>query len=415
MIDVHCHVFHKNVLTLGGKMITQLGDVVTDFLDKGDYDSAETKIARVNAFIETSQKDAGEIAGLLYNAYGDGSAIVPLMYDMYYLTHDIKKDLGERLKGFLARLDGHDHKDAVRAAAIGDKVRHIGDGVLKDIADSALDHDCFAAQVADLQALKAKFDKRVYPFLSYDPRRKDNLKLIKENVGPGKAFHGVKLYAPLGFSAGGKALMDKEDGLYAYCVANDIPITAHCSCPGMPTMNDHLDVPQDSWVFVSDVELPDTGDGECSKFNTGKIMQTAEETTVDFTVGGAARKSLYFNHPDIWQAVLDAFPTLRLNLAHFGGDCADWRARIAKMIDSGNYPNLYTDVSCRTKRAELDAIRIAYEHSPKLQQRLMFGSDFTILLLSSDLSDFLAGVRGVFPADCKNVYEGNAKSFLNLS
>jgi len=142
------------------------------------------------------------------------------------------------------------------------------------------------------------------------------------------------------------------------------------------------------------------------------------EETVDFSKGGAAQKSLYFNHPGIWRIVLEEFPNLRLNLAHFGGDCSDWRSRIAQMIDSNKYHNLYTDISCRTKDAELQGIRAEYNSSESVQRRLMYGSDFTILLLSSDLPDFTAGVGAdhIFPFEKHNdIYWDNARRFLKLS
>ncbi len=124
---------------------------------------------------------------------------------------------------------------------------------------------------------------------------------------------------------------------------------------------------------------------------------------VDFREGGAARKSLYFNHPDIWKVVLDEFPSLRLNLAHFGGDCRDWRSKIVQMIASNKYHNLYTDISCRTNDAELRGIRTEYDKSEAVQRRLMYGSDFSILLLSSDLPDFIAGVEADIYSHSTNI------------
>lgn len=417
-IDVHCHVFNKDVLTIGGKLLAVLADIITDLVNNGNYQQAETKIERVNAFVEMSKKDTTKIAEALYDAYGEGSIIVPLMYDMYYLTHDQKKDFRESLDRILDVFDKHDHEDKDKAAIIRGKVERIGNTSLKDSAKKLIDHNSFDIQVRNMKSLKKQFGDRVYPFMSFDPRRSGNLEAIKQNVGPGKPFHGVKLYAPLGFSAADKTMMDKHNGLYAYCVANDIPITAHCSCPGMPTMNDRLNVPCDSWVFISDTSKPDNKDGACSKFNQGKVIRTAMEENVDFSKGGNARKSLYFNHPDIWRVVLDEFPSLRLNLAHFGGDCRDWRGKIAQMITSNKYHNLYTDISCRTNDAELQGIRAEYDSSESVRRRLMYGSDFTILLLSSDLPDFIKHIdaENIFSFDKhKDIYWDNARRFLKLS
>ena len=417
-IDVHCHVFNKDVLTIGGKILAALADILTDLIDNGNYKNAEEKIERVNAFLDMSNKSAPIIAEALYKAYGDGSIIVPLMYDMYYLTRDLEKDFRKTLNGILDVFDKHEHKDNDKAAIIRGRIQGIGNTSMKDSAKKLIHRSSFDIQVRNMKALKKQFGDRVYPFMSFDPRRSGNLEMIKQNVGPDKPFHGVKLYAPLGFSAADKTMMDKQSGLYAHCVANDIPITAHCSCPGMPTMNDRLNIPCDTLVFISDTSKPDDKDGACSKFNQGGLFRTTMEETVDFSDGGNARKSLYFNHPDIWKFVLDEFPSLRLNLAHFGGDCSDWRSKIAQMIASNKYQNLYTDISCRTNRSELQSIRAEYDSSESVQRRLMYGSDFTILLLSLDLPHFIAGVEAddIFSYDKhKDIYWDNARRFLKLS
>lgn len=169
-IDLHCHVFNKDVLTFGGKILADLGDVITDLINNGDYNNAETKIERINAFIEISKKDSTKIAKALYKSYGDESIIVPLMYDMYYLTHDLEKDFKEHLDRFLHHFDAQDHKDGDRAKAIRGKVKSIGDDVLKDLADKAIDRDSFEIQVQDMKKLKRHFKDRIYPFMSFDPR-----------------------------------------------------------------------------------------------------------------------------------------------------------------------------------------------------------------------------------------------------
>lgn len=400
IIDVHCHLFNKDVLTLGGKIIAALGDIITDLIDNGNYEDADTKIKRINAFVEMSEKKSAKIADALFRKYGEGSIIVPLMYDMYYLTHDQQKDFTDQLAGLLERFDVHDHKGNAKVAEIKEGLEGIKGKVLKDLADEALRRDSFDIQVKGMAKLKKSFKDGIYPFISFDPRRSGNIEAIKGSVGAGKTFQGVKLYPPLGFSAAHPAMMDKQNGLYAWCVANDIPITAHCSCPGMPTMNDRLYVPHGSLVF-----------DETRK----AVVKTTMDEVIDFSDKSAETKSQYFNHPEIWRRVLDEFPSLRLNLAHFGGGSDDWRALIAGMINSNSYQNLYTDISCRTEADALADIRSKYDASEALKRRLMYGSDFTILLLSSDLTDFCAGVDKTFPADAdKAVYWDNARRFLKL-
>jgi len=396
-IDVHCHVFNKDVLTIGGKILTHLGDIITDLINSGNYDDADTQIEQINAFLEMSEKQPSAIAKALLNTYGTGSIIVPLMYDMYYLTHDQKSDITDKIKDSLKRIEALGPK----TEAFSGNLANIKDKVLSDIVDDSLKAKSFEIQRDALIDMERNNRGTIFPFISYDPRRLGNLDAIKANVGVDKSFRGVKLYPPLGFSAAHPAMMDKQNGLYAYCVANDIPITAHCSCPGMPTMNDHLYVPHGSLFYDGDAK-------------TVTVMEMDE--VVDFSDKSSSDKSQYFNHPDIWRKVLEAFPNLRINLAHFGGNNDEWRKLIADMINSNTYQNLYTDISCRTEPDVLKKISEYYDNSEAVQRRLMYGSDFTILLLSSDLKDFTNGIEAVFPpAKCSNVYEDNARRFLKLT
>lgn len=394
-IDVHSHVFNQDVLTLGGKILAYLGDIITDLINDGDYDNADTKIERINAFLEISEKSPSAISKALLNNYGAGSIIVPLMYDMYYLTHDQKKDFTSLFNESLSRIKAR----GPQAAAISGRLADIKDKILNDIVDDSLKAKSFEIQRDALIALEKKNKGTVFPFMSYDPRRAGNLDAIKVNVGTDKSFRGVKLYPPLGFSAAHPAMMDKQKGLYAWCVANDIPITAHCSCPGMPTMNDRLYIPHGSLVYDGD---------------SRKVIVMEMDEVIDFSERDNSFKSQYFNHPEIWLKVLDAFPSLRLNLAHFGGNNDEWRKLIADMINANSYQNLYTDISCRTEPDVLKKIREYYDRSDAVKRRLMYGSDFTILLLSSDLKDLSAVIETVFPADLANIYEDNARRFLKL-
>jgi predicted TIM-barrel fold metal-dependent hydrolase len=400
MTDVHCHVFSDDVLTFGGKILVALGDLISDLIGSGNYNDAENMVKRINAFIEMSENYPSDISKKLFDEYGDDSIIVPLMYDMYYLTHDRQQDINGRIDVIIKSFDDFDKG---KTPSLRASLTSIGDKVKEGIVDGALKDASFEIQFQDFKKLKGnkKYRDRIFPFLSFDPRRSGNLDLIKANVGPDKDFRGVKLYPPLGFSAAHPEIMDQKNGLYAYCVANDIPITAHCSCPGMTTLNDKLYVPHDSWVFDD---------------SQGMAVQLTMDEVVDFSDTDSAHKSQYFNHPKIWQVVLDTFPNLRLNLAHFGGDHKDWRDIIAGMIDSNQYQNLFTDISCRYDPNELKDIRSRYDASAALKRRLMYGSDFTILLLYDDLIDYIAKIKAVFPITMHtDIYYENARRFLKLA
>jgi predicted TIM-barrel fold metal-dependent hydrolase len=136
----------------------------------------------------------------------------------------------------------------------------------------------------------------------------------------------------------------------------------------------------------------------------------------DFSKVASAVKSQYFNHPEIWCIVLNEFPGLRLNLAHFGGDRNEWRDIIVDMINSNKYQNLYTDSSCRTDPDESKYIRDKYDASDAVKRRLMYGTDFTIVLMYADLIDYRNEIETAFPLNQhQDIYCDNAKRFLNLT
>jgi predicted TIM-barrel fold metal-dependent hydrolase len=426
MIDAHCHLFNEDVLNQTGKVLVNLADIIADLIEFANLDDILKKLDRIDGFIDISRCGATEIAQDMYKVYGDsdGPIIVPLMYDMFYLTHDLDAEVAARknavddLEQLRGKVDGS-VLDQVKTkmAELFDQVKNDAQAFADNKGLASLDlirHNSFDIQVADMTRLKSEFGDRIYPFMSFDPRRLGNLDLIKSNVGADKPFQGVKIYAPLGFSAADPAMM-AHGGLYEYCVLNDIPIIAHCSCPGMPTMNDHLHVVAGSWVFESNGSEEPKDDGGCCKYNNGEIRQLQMDETVDFSGTGSRKKSLYFNHPDIWEVVLNKYPNLRIDLAHFGGDSTAWRDKIGDMISSGSYPNLYTDLSCQESKEVVEKIKNKYDNSEQVKRRLMYGSDFTILALYDDLDTFFSMVNGIFPAaDYNDVYRDNAKRFLKL-
>ncbi len=141
IIDVHCHVFSGDVLTFGGKLLITFGDIITDLINSGDYDHADNMIERINAFIEISEKDPSDIAKALFDNYGNDSIIAPLMYDMYYLTHDQQQDIGDKVDKLLQDYDAHDHPEKERADTLRTNFAGIGDKVKEGLIDKALkDH-----------------------------------------------------------------------------------------------------------------------------------------------------------------------------------------------------------------------------------------------------------------------------------
>ncbi len=189
----------------------------------------------------------------------------------------------------------------------------------------------------------------VFAFTPFDPwryledqqaNRPDMLKVAGSFIEDGSIV-GFKLYPPMGFApaandqvpddwfpqalrdlAGpnvGVALDRAMDDLFAYCVAADVPIMAHCANSEFPAAAAD-DAPHDAW--------------------------------------GAT--------PEFWARALAKYPDLRLNLGHFGGvwdfgaaarpaatrqDVLDqqtaqqWARDIVSMMVNKPYPNLFADVA----------------------------------------------------------------------
>ena len=158
-------------------------------------------------------------------------------------------------------------------------------------------------------------------------------------------FAGIKVYPPLGFDPWPEddpEELAKVKLLYEYCHSKKIPITSHCNSGGFV-------------VF----------DQKHSKELTG---------------------------PDKWEQVLEHYPELILNLAHFGKEnkilglfpVEGWTRKIIRMVD--RFDHLYVDFSFngldekyyRDLRRYID--RNPAKLREKLKQRIMFGTDFMINL-----------------------------------
>ncbi len=164
-----------------------------------------------------------------------------------------------------------------------------------------------------------------------------------EKVGS-NVFAGIKVYPPLGFDPwpeGNDDEMDKVEVLYKVCEEKRIPITSHCSDGG----------------FVIDPNAKDK------------------------------------TNPEKWRKVLGQYPSLKLDLAHFGhqGDFVGfihrhkWRETVVDLILS--HDNVYTDIAClafddgfyRDLNQFLSGCDT--EKRTRLTEKILFGSDFMINLL----------------------------------
>lgn len=166
-----------------------------------------------------------------------------------------------------------------------------------------------------------------------------------EHLGS-NSFAGIKLYPPLGFNPwpDNKKELDKVKYLYRYCSDKGIPITTHGSEGG--------------FVVVTKKEAKD------------------------------------YTSISKWAGVLKEYPSLRINLAHFPIrdrflGIFPKKKRLKEILELVlNYDNVYVDFSNRAINDQYYVLLkrlfegLSDELRVKLKKRILFGSDFTINLMS---------------------------------
>jgi len=201
------------------------------------------------------------------------------------------------------------------------------------------------AELADSAAAKG----RILPFASIYAGRDDALEQTKYAIDK-LGFKGLKLYPKLGYSPTHPTLMNE---IYPYVSGKNLPVMTHCSRGGIK----------------------------------GAHISVAEADA--------------FTDPAAYIPVLRKFKDMRLCLAHFGGQddwqdyakngsdpygtpaqSGNWQILIRDMIGSGQYPNLWTDISYTLFHFSdfIPFLKIFLmadtDQAARLRTRVLFGSDF---------------------------------------
>jgi hypothetical protein len=272
------------------------------------------------------------------------------------------------------------------------------------------------------------------------PESHSPLDLVKDAV-KNKGFIGVEVYNTLGYRPLGNGEVDAKrrrifrsnkmrryevftgqqidevlSELYAFCVQEQVPITAHCVSNGIEAY----------W-----------------------------------------RASYDFGHPAYWRPVLDAYPDLHVNLGHFGWDHPEgyyaagrWRLvrrSMRKLVQSvrgrtytalsaparpdpdktwtkeicemmAQYKHLYADVAHHgvTVDKDIPKYKAAYtgmctDFPGVVQTKLLFGIDWHVITRAKNYLQFkdryagVLGDEGIFSAsEMEGFFGGNALRFLGL-
>jgi predicted TIM-barrel fold metal-dependent hydrolase len=220
-------------------------------------------------------------------------------------------------------------------------------------------------QMEDLRDLRNKYPERILPFVSIDPNNPEAFQLFSDAFDSEKDFKfwGVKIYPCLGYLPSHPVLMK----IFKICEECNIPIITHGSSVATK--------PKYKKSHIYGLELD--RDGKIVPVDKYVKLRTKNDWK-------------FFNDPKNWIPVLEAYPNLRLDLAHFGGDeflkfgtlQRNWVVDIIDMLLSGKYPNLYTDFSYTLydSRKYIKLKQLLLDN-PKILDRVLFGTDFFMILL----------------------------------
>ena len=332
-IDAHCHLFNHEVLSW--RLLVDF--ILSRMRPRGTWARLETaggisELKRIIRFFKTGLMDTENIYGKLL-AEGGCNTVVPLMFDLDYCMKGADGADGlRRRKACKRNVKREARKEwAVLRKELDELAEQAGRGDRREIGEmkQALrrlsrkterlplgKRDAFRMQEEELLKLAAAHPGRVLPFYVVDPRRPGNWlhgpdgtidispmtdRLVPELGGKG-GFYGFKLYCPNGYSPTDPALM----ALYEYCERHGAPLTAHCSGGGFASFSPSITV--HGHVYRNGEVVPHDGVLEFRHYRLTDKLRVKE-------------KAELLNHPRLWEKVMEAFPRLRLNLAHFG--CQD--------------------------------------------------------------------------------------------
>lgn len=396
--DYHFHAFNKDVLT-----IRTIYLIIRALLNRNKGAGMDDKsggileeLLRIKNFLHIGfQQNSIDVFNILMDDYKQKGysldTAIPLMFDVEYCfieatpqgevnIHDrVISDLKNR---FSLLKSESNNTDLIEIQKFLDTLNVDGDEA-RNFAD--ITSRSFENQLQDIKDLRAKYPSIVYPFFAVDPRRPDIVQMAKDAI-ESKSFFGIKIYAPNGYSPLDPILLP----LYDYCQKNDIPITAHYSLGGFASFANSLNI-----------------NGKIYK--NGKLADPVNPVQFVnlFSPGWVQDRANTLNHPMLWEQVLRLYPSLRLDLAHFGiysdatttQDRYMWTNYVAGMMKT--YPNLYTDLSCYTDANDLRYINTHFLNDPIISKKVLYGSDFYLNMLFIDnfkqyLSNFASALGGNF-------------------
>jgi predicted TIM-barrel fold metal-dependent hydrolase len=416
-IDCHCHLFDKDMLS--SKLLLRIILAIPNIFEKEKDDkklmkkvrNQQGQFERVLNFLKMGlNHNEEEIFLQMQQVYGNDFAITPLMFDLENCFNEkndtnIYQSIIEKTEELILSIRNHVNntkqiKDYQTQTTKLSELANLLSKQVKDIKannNEKITEDGFEEEISSLIALKKKYPYKVYPFFVIDPRRKGIVKRFITEIYPQNIFSGIKLYTPNGYSPTDPELMN-DNGLYAFCEKNQIPITAHHSFGGFASPLTEIEIRGD--IFQNNQVVPVSG-----------IVQFTKMFTDDWVQDRATK----LNHPLLWKKVLDKYPLLKLDLAHFGNGNKEWQDILFSLMQQ--YDNLYSDLACYTDANDLLNVKQNYfeKATDKVKKKFLYGSDFYLNLLFIDsLGIYFQQFKDTMKDDYLPMAQTNAYDFLGI-
>jgi len=371
VVDVHTHFFDMHCINSGYFVLRMVKDLLRM---RGDQDvESEQKV--IEDIYKTSHVYTDGWNDRLKNELGLDVAkrggIRGVIFELLWKTKMIDVYKYYLKDSSLATYFGLDKKKVLTTVLMMDFYKGWGVKTKKSILD----------QIIEMKKMQKKHP--VLPFLFCDPRRADetinseNLYVLFDLAFSGKhPFFGVKIYPSLGYDPSDYRLWP----IYEICNEFGIPVLTHCGGVSVSTNSNKLEI-----------------------FEGDKQVILNEKTRKD--VGTR------LNDPNRWALVLEKYPKLKLNFAHFGSN-GTWvdNEKVSDIERSQNrkdtiirfmksYENVYSDFSYTiTHEKASRKFKEAINSNALIADRSMFGSDYWVVSKAGQLADnqkkFLDLIKG---------------------
>ncbi len=232
-------------------------------------------------------------------------------------------------------------------------------------------------------------ERKILPFVFIDPRRpefleaEDVLAFAKKYIEQHK-FMGIKVYPALGYFPFDHRL----DALWAWCQERGVPVVSH--------------------TIEGTMRYRETGAGNPTYYprpGYARDFNTQQPTNADTWQRN-------FTDPRNWEFVLEKYPALKVNLAHYGaedlgqpGDL-EWYTHIRRIISE--YINAYTDIAYILHNRNLFPVIYGDMQDAHAGKKILFGTDYYVVQKTKTedrlIADFRAYCREQDGTNAENTF-----------